>query len=188
MTTWTSKRGMIGALAALILAGCEGSDLGTTLDALSTPRNAALSSVTLSEGGVTILPPQGYCIDRASVQRAFALMARCDALGGEGGTGAPTGILSVSLTDASDESLPTPAEKAEALGLTSVGSQTTEVSFVVFRATGDAPAPGLSEEHWRGLALVGEHMIGLAFFSATGSDAGRALLLETIQRTQRQNG
>ena len=104
MTTWTSKH-LIALGLASVLGACEAMDTGTTLLAGLAPlEDAALPAVPLTQammmrGGVTLVPPSGYCIDPESLSHKFALMARCDNMGAAtGGEGAPAGVLTVSLT------------------------------------------------------------------------------------------
>ncbi|NNE53887.1 MAG: hypothetical protein HKN30_15975 [Sulfitobacter sp.] len=189
MITWIS-RSLLAALALTALSGCEEAPGANTEDGSV----FALQQLQMASGAVTLVPPEGYCIDRRSVRRRFALMARCDVLGLEGaGRGAPLGVIIVSLTPlAADAPLPTPQQNAAALGLSSVSGPVTRETSVVFRAEGAAPAQDLSQEHWRGVARVKEFGLGLAFYRQNDagriSREGRDLLSELIRRTQASSG
>lgn len=194
MTTWTSKL-LIALGLASVLGGCEAMDTGTTLLAgLAPPEDAALPAVPLTQammmrGGVTLVPPAGYCIDPESLSQNFALMARCDNMGAAtGGEGAPAGVLTVSLTrDLLNPVLPTAQEVATAAGVGAPEDARESDTSIVFRAKGVAPSPDLSPTHWRSIAKVGKFTMGAALFGPEGRRAvsaeGASLLEEMISRT-----
>jgi len=72
-----------------------------------------LSSAQMAKGAVTVIPPEGYCVDGAASSDMFALMARCDALGAAPtGATTPRGIITVSLVASSADALPPPSALA----------------------------------------------------------------------------
>jgi hypothetical protein len=194
MNTWNSKP--IAALSIIVLlSACDVTDTGTSLLAnITPPADAALPAVPLTQalmmrGNVTLVPPNGYCIDAESLSQSFALMARCDTLGAAtGGAGAPTGVLTVSLTRSKKNAdLPTPQEVTTATGLGTPENTRTKDSSVVFKTTGSAPSPDLSPEHWRSVSKIGNYIMGAALFGPKDrravSPEGADLLEEMIKRT-----
>lgn len=194
MITWISK-----PLAALTLlsavSACEGTDASNALLAgFSPPSDAALPAPPLLQalmmrGKVTLVPPQGFCIDPDSLTQSFALMARCDTLGADTGTGgAPIGVLTVSFArSAAGATLPTAQEIATAAKLGVPSAVTPADASVVFRTSGAAPSRDLSAQHWRSVAQVGDFTMGAALFGPDGqravSEEGAGMLREMIRRT-----
>jgi hypothetical protein len=192
MNTWTCKSIATG-FALTVLAASDGgqaSDLIGGLGSLNAKPNAeALAQAPMAFGAVTLVPPKGYCIDGESLKPRFALMARCDRLGAENGSGAPVGVITISVTPTRGaDSVPTPAQTADALALTNISASTSNDSSVVFRAEGPSFSPGMSKSHWRGSAVVKNQMLGLALYGPPNGNAvsaeGRTLLSELIKRTQ----
>ena len=176
MTTW-SFRGSVAALALLALTACEEGQGGAFLGGLSTGQTAALSQATMAFGGVTLVPPRGFCIDRNSLKQRFALMARCDRLGAPSAAAdAPLAVITVSFsTVESGAELPTPAHTATALTLTDISAEETTENSVIFRAKGAPPIEGMADKHWRAHARIGDQLMGLALY---GPEAGRAVSRE----------
>lgn len=193
MTTWTCKTS-IAAVALLVLAACEGSQATDLIGGLSSinakPNGDALAQAPMAFGVVTLVPPTGYCIDGESLRPRFALLARCDKLGAEGGGGgAPIGVMTVSVAQARGVgTLPTPTQTAAAFGLRDVSDPVASDTSVIFRAVGNAFGPDMSPDHWRGSALVNGQVIGVALYGRAGSAVvareGRALVAELIKRTE----
>lgn len=185
MTTWTCK-GAFAAFALVSLGACDAlPDLGTLT---ASQPDGALSQANMAFGEVTLVPPNGFCIDRASLKQNFALMAPCEVLGAaQAGAGAPSGILTASFSTAG-ESIPTPAQTAVALKLDAVNDPITQTAGVTYRAIGDTPADGLSATHWRATAVVGSQTMGLALFGRANGRAtsaeGRAILTDLIKSLQ----
>lgn len=193
MTTWTCK-GSLLALALSALSGCEpGQGIGTF--ALRSPAGAVegalpLARARMSNGAIMLVPPSGFCIDRDSTDKDFALLAHCEALGGPvTDPSAPLGVISVSiLSFPSGSALPSILELAKAAGLRQVSQASESPSEVVFHAIGRAPQEGLSEQHWRGAMLLNERMLGVAFYGPSGANAptheGRDLVLSLLTQTR----
>jgi hypothetical protein len=192
MTTWICK-GAVFAGVLLGLGACDGVETAGLLGSLSSimpAENVALSETQMANGALTLVPPDGFCIDKSSLRQSFALMARCDKLGAASlAGGAPVGLITISVTALDPEaSLPTPQELAEASKLTELGAEKSKGNALTFSAKGEPPARGLAESHWRGLARVGDQMISLALFGPEGARAvtieGREILNSLIRRTQ----
>ena len=147
----------------------------------------------MAGGAVTLVPPRGYCIDRRNLSQRFAIMARCDKLGAEGGgAGAPIGILTASFTPATADVLPPPAVTAEALGLQNVTAARSSAEAVFFRAEAAPAIEGMSPVHWRATARVGDQVMGLALYGPGDGpvlgEEGRAMLGEVIAATRPAGG
>ena len=73
MNTWTFK-GLVTTLATcLALAGCDAVD-GLALSGAFD--REPLKTAELADGAITLVPPEGFCIDPRSLKARFALMAR----------------------------------------------------------------------------------------------------------------
>lgn len=191
MTTWTSKTAL--AVAALVaLTAC---DALPALEGLAAPQDAATPSVALSETKManrafTLVPPDGFCIDKATLNQRFALLARCDTLGAaDMGAGAPVALITVSITpQGTTESLPTPEQTADAMKLARVDALKADTDSQTFRAEGSPPASGLDVKHWRGAMRIGGQVASLALFGPKGgravSSEGREILNGLIKRSQ----
>lgn len=193
MTTWTSKS--VAALGMVFMLGaCEDFDADTLLANLTPPTDAALPAAPLTQalmmrGGVTLVPPSGYCIDPDSLTQSFALLARCDTLGAATGpAGAPLGVLTVSIAPLpKDAPLPTPEEIAAAAGASTPTRVRQTSDSVVFKTSGTAPSSDLSAAHWRSAAKIDKYTMGAALFGPEGRRAvsaeGASFLEEMIKRT-----
>ena len=200
MTTWNC-RGTLLAGALLGLSACDDMPLigdavapaigfleqlkvGGAKDAL------ALSQTEMAEGAFTLVPPQGFCIDRNTLRQHFALMARCDTLGAPRlAGGAPLGLITVSVTALEDgANLPGPLEVVEAAQLTHFDSEKSENNAVTFRAEGPAPGADLDRVHWRGLVQINTQLLGIAFYGPEGgrvvTPEGRDVINSLIRKTQ----
>jgi len=178
MITWNSKSLAAGALL-LALAGCENPG-GTG----GTIAGSALTSAKLARGAVTLVPPVGYCVDKRSLRASFAIMARCDTLGGTATYGAPLAVI-------------TAATVASATSAAAGGSQNETIlsrrqleTVTLLRVKGKPPSPNMRDEFWRAVGLVGDQVIGLAIYeAANGADLGELapeLLVQTMHRTREQ--
>jgi hypothetical protein len=184
MSTWTSKAAAAVLTALGLLAGCDEMQTG------GTPRSQALSQADMAGGAVTLVPPQGFCIDRRSVEDRFALMARCDRLGASPATAAaaPVGIIAISLLESEGAGLPRPEDTARAASLTRIAEPVESEGVLVFRATGPVPVGGMDPRHWRGTARIGDFILGTALYGPangrTMTEEGRDITRELIARTQ----
>ncbi len=175
MITWTFK-GLSIALALLTLSACEGGQGSALFDAFPVPMAKAkpLSQTKLGGGAFTLVAPPGFCIDGKSVQRQFAVMARCDVLGAPQAAGhAPLAVITVSvLPSGADKGMPSVSEFAAASGLSKVSDRRIADDQITFRAVGMAPVAGLSKTHWRGARRISDQLVGVALF---GPEDGAAL-------------
>jgi hypothetical protein len=194
MTTWTCK-GPIAALVLLILSACEGGQGAALFNSVSLPSVGGevakpLSQAKLAGGAFTLVAPRGFCIDSKSVQKQFAVMARCDVLGvPEVAVGAPLAFITVSVqTAGTDGGIPTVEHLAAASKLSDISDLQTEKGQLIFRATGTAPVEGVSQNHWRGTTRVGGQIVGVALYGpANGrgiSSEGRHIVADIMSGSQ----
>ncbi|MBM1832745.1 hypothetical protein [Pseudosulfitobacter pseudonitzschiae] len=168
----------------MALAGCDVGGGATS----APPRQAVMAN-----GALTLVAPEGFCIDKRSLKSSFALLARCDTLGDpDGAFGAPLGLITVSLSTAPAGAPPITAQSMEAaLSDGTVLDRRETKDTVLLRVRGTAPArEGLSATYWRGTGQVGSHLVGLAMYGAddsgaTGAEGGQ-LLDRLMQRTRAQ--
>lgn len=194
MNTWICKAALAGAALGLLSACGEGGPSISLLDGLSAggskAEEGALAQTLMANGAFTLVPPQGYCIDRASLKQRFALMARCDTLGAPSqAAGAPLGIITVSVTPAgAEESLPSAAQTADAAKLARVDDENAQNEAIVFRAEGAPPLADLAVSHWRANTRVADQLMGIALYGPEGgraiSNEGREVLRELIAKSR----
>lgn len=186
MITWISKGGA-ALCGLLLLSACDDAD--ALFAGLAQQPQTPTRQATMAGGALTVVPPQGYCIDNRALGQRFALIARCDVISGEGLAAAPLSVITVSLSPAPQGApLPTPAVTASALGLSDVKDTRTKNNRVIFRANGPAPAQALDGRHWRGTALVGGQIMGVALYGPAGQPPigreGRDILADLIAGTK----
>ena len=184
MTTWTFK-GLAAGAILLALAGCDGTGApggsGATTGAVY-----ALPSATLSRGSVTLVPANGFCVDKRSLRARFALLARCDTLGGQGTYGAPLAVITATAIDQS---------RVRSGATASFGADGEVIvdrrqydSVLLLQVKGTPPSPDMRDVFWRAVAQVGDQMIGLAIYEAAGGagigEQAPDLLRQTMRRTQ----
>jgi len=195
MNIWNCKA---AALALTLLAGCEDGTGGAFLDGLNALGNAgpdvALSQARMGSGALNLVPPRGFCIDKRSLKQNFALLARCDKLGvPSAAADAPLGLLTVSLaTVPPGMSLPSANATARALDLERVGAPIDGDGSILFRVSGDAPLADAGPVHWRGTAIIGTQLLGLALYGPENGRAvsaeGRAVLFGLIANSSAASG
>ncbi|MEM6371181.1 MAG: hypothetical protein AAF727_00135 [Pseudomonadota bacterium] len=174
MTTWTSKPLLAGALC-LGLAACAD---------FAGPKGegSALPFAPLARGSVTLVPPFGYCVDKRSLRASFALMARCDTLGGTGAFGAPLALITAATVAKGNA---TTAD--ETLGET-VLVRRDEGSLILLQVDGTPPSSDMRNVFWRAIGQVGDQVIGLALYEPrSGAELGESapeLLAQTMRRTR----
>ncbi|APX13199.1 hypothetical protein [Tateyamaria omphalii] len=185
MSTGISKGVLLGTLL-LGLAACE--DFAG-LNLAGTGQSFALSGANLAGGTVKLMPPPGFCVDRRSVRDSFALMARCDTLGGQQTTDAPLAIITattVAVTGAAQISTSNFDSAAE-----TVLQRADDGPLALVQVTGAPPSTDMRSTYWRGAAQVGNHVLGLAIYEDANSTAldraGQGLLTQTVERTQEQS-
>ncbi|WP_052249571.1 hypothetical protein [Tateyamaria sp. ANG-S1] len=185
MSTGTCKGLLLGA-ALLGLAACEdfaGLDLG------GSGQNFALSNAELSGGAIKLMPPPGFCVDRRSLRDSFALMARCDTLGGRQTAEAPLAIITATTVPAAGAAAISTAQFEGASE--TVLQRSDDGPLALVQVTGGPPSADMRTTYWRGAAQVGNHVLGLAAYENADSAAldlmGQSLLTQTVERTQAQS-
>ncbi|WP_299746383.1 hypothetical protein [uncultured Tateyamaria sp.] len=186
MNTGTSKGLLLGALL-FGLAACEdfaGLNLGG-----ATSENLAISSARLADGTVRLVPPPGFCVDKRSLRQNFALMARCDALGGRLTTDAPLAIITATTVMANG----TTQISTSAFDSTteSVIQRIDDAPLALVQVKGKPPSADMRDTYWRGATRIGDRVIGLTLYQkANQADLGNVapdLLIQTIEQTQEQS-
>lgn len=185
MITWTCKT-LMAASALAAITGCD----GMTSVGLPAAQPTPFAQAQMMSGAVTLVPPHGYCIDSSSLKPRFALMARCDALDEEAGTGgAAIGVITASLSKLPEGgTLPAAQDIAELATLTNLRDAQQSKDRISFRADGPAPGSGYSKTQWRSVAIIGKIIIGLTLRGPEDGRAlsteGREMLNEMITRTR----
>ena len=145
------------------------------------------ASAELGQGGVTLVPPTGFCIDKRSLRASFALIARCDTLGGTGASGAPLAVITATTVMATGA--PGPDDLGN--GQETVLSRTDTDALSLIQVRGTPPSPDMADVFWRGAGQIGEQVLGLAIYEgAQGGQLGRLapeLLVQTMERTLDQS-
>ncbi|WP_415404867.1 hypothetical protein [Tateyamaria sp. SN3-11] len=178
MTTWTCK-GLLAGAACLALAGCD------DFPGLAPSASQALTSAQL--GRVMLVPPTGYCVDKRSLRQSFALMARCDTLGGDASGGAPLALITATTAPAVG------GVRADDLGngQETVLSRSDTDTLSLIQVRGTPPNARLRDVYWRAAGRVGDQVVGLAIYEAAqGANLGTLapdMLKQTMQRTQDQS-
>lgn len=181
MTTWTCK-GLFAGAICLVLAGCD--DLGGLQPGQpEASAEDALKVATLARGAVTIVPPAGFCVDKRSLRTAFALMARCDILGGVSEFGTPVALITAAIV---------PQSAYDTSGSDSSGEKILKrrqyENVTIFQVEGTPPSAEMRTVFWRAVADVGDHVIGLAIYEASdGAELGERapdLLSQTLRQTR----
>lgn len=198
MSTWTCRVAAL-LLAALTLAGCDeatglpfAGEFGAQSDE---DAHARMAQVRLGAGEIVLAAPEGYCFDRRSVRRSgsegFAMMARCDTLGVRGFFGTqPLAIVTVTTAPwTPGDKLPTTADIARSAGSAKVLDTARGEGLVLARLPdGPKPLDDVSSTHWRGVFLVGRHMVAVGLYAPEGSRAlgrdGARLLTGLSARTR----
>lgn len=194
MSIWICSRSGFAITLALALSACSGGEglgfLGGSdeaAEAAETRPNVALLSAQMGRGAITLTPPDGFCIDKRELRQDFAVLARCDSLGGRGGAqDAPLGLITVAVAekvDALDTQSAAPSLAPEG---SAVLSSDTIDGLAVLHLSGDTP-DGTDDKHWRGLVQIGGQVLSLGAYGPDGgrlaeSDGG-ALLAVLAQRT-----
>ncbi|MEM6758950.1 MAG: hypothetical protein AAF601_05675 [Pseudomonadota bacterium] len=180
MNTWISS---VCFVMACFLAGCSGD--------LLTPRGASdgVQSASLSDGAVLLAAPNGFCVDPSSIERGFALMARCDTLGATGSGRAPLALITATTLAISSEALP---EQEVLIGSNErVVNRQTRDALALVQVQGAPPDPSFDDTFWRGRGQVGDQILGLAIYTPKGAASlgrqGPAILAQIMRRTLAQS-
>lgn len=185
MTTWTCK-GLFAGAALVALAGCDdiaGSLAGGTTGPAPATADNALRVAALGGGAVTLVPPTGFCVDKRSLRKEFALMARCDILGGVTEFGTPVALITAAIVPQAAHD----ADRRGSAGETLLEERTYD-THSVFQLDGTPPNAELRDVYWRAVGTVGEQVIGLALYEPKGGaelgERAPDLLSQTVRRTQ----
>lgn len=196
MNTWISKASALMG-CALLLAGCEPASgtggfgfLQSGSGGLFSPA-APVRSTVLADGNVTLVAPDGYCIDARSQRATFALMARCDRLGEEdaNATAEPVALITATLTPAGEDVTLDAADIVPA-GFDVVDRLQRDTRVVV-RVVGTPPEKSFHKDHWRGAAEVNGYVLGLALYTDAEMPPlgpyGRLMLDQSLSASQTQS-
>lgn len=180
---------VVAALALPVLAGCDeqGAAFFGELGGDGPPprRNTALSTAQLAQGAVPLVPPDGFCIDKRGLRQDFALLARCDSLGGKrGDVDAPLGFIAVSVTR-----LTAPFSGSSVVALPGPDTATLatqqEGPATILHLKGPTPS-GTDPQHWKGLLPLSGHVVAFTAYGPPGGRMARkeggAVLAELAQR------
>ena len=190
MNTGICKAACLGLMVATLSACTEGAELGflQTKQGASASGPAPLTQAQMMRGAVTLVPPSGYCIDPRSLKQNFALLARCDTLGGKNGAlDAPLGVMTVSLAASIGPALSL-SSVAQAADATSLGERFDVKGVELARATATSPKGDLSKNHWRAVTQINRTDLSIALFAPAQSPAlsneGRSMIRSMINATQ----
>ena len=193
MNIWTCKRSCFSLVLVLMLPSCSGGgfalpsfDFG--LGGGEFRRNVALVSAEMAEGQVKLVPPDGFCIDKRGLQQNFAVLARCDSLGGRGGAqDAMLGMITVAVT---------PEEGDVVLGefiadiVPANAEQLSDIAgdeMALVQLRGDVPS-GADSTHWRGVTRASGHLLSVAAYAPMdgefAGEAARNSLQQMASRTR----
>lgn len=179
MNIWICKA---FGLAVLALSACSTAPPEAGEDDLAPP----LTSAKMMRG-VAVQAPDGFCFDRSSLARQFALLARCDTLGMRG-TRLDTPVAVITMTIAKGEGGDLPAPDALIAENETLLETDNRDLLQLMKIDGVSPHDGLSGRHWRGVGQIGDSLVmGLAIYpSDTGEGLGSQgpqLLEQAFTRT-----
>mgnify|MGYP001627825232 CR=1 FL=1 len=183
--------------SAALLSGCASLPLpgtGNSLAFSAPPQAAQHSRAGFARGGIVLVPPKGFCIDRSGIRRTgsdgFAMMARCDAFGVRGFFGNRSPAVITATIGAQPEGAPVPAvaDLTRLAGAENVREQRSDLLLPLVRLEGAAGAlPGAAPVHWRGALVLDGHLLSVALYAPEGSagleDQGAMLLNDLARRT-----
>ncbi|MEL7091233.1 MAG: hypothetical protein AAFN94_05820 [Pseudomonadota bacterium] len=176
MNTWISSACLV---AACLVAGCDVDLLG------SGGASDGLQSAPLSDGAVMLAAPNGFCVDPRSIERRFALMARCDTLGAAGAGGAPLALITATTVAVAEDATLDEVELSS--DEERVVRRETRDALTLVQVQGTPPDPSFDDTFWRGRGVVGDQVLGLAIYTPKGADEigtqGASLLVQTMRRT-----
>lgn len=179
-------KGLLLGLTACVLSACsQGLTFGPLQEIGS--KSPPLTKARMASGAVTLAPPSGFCIDPSSLTQNFALMARCDVLGGKNGAlDAPLGLITVSIA----QNTGTPIDAA---GLASASNATvvkalSDETVDMVRAETATPPDGLAQTHIRATAQIDGYDLSLALYapehSAAQGSRGVRMITELVNLSQ----
>jgi hypothetical protein len=172
MSIWTFDRGLVLA-AGLALAACvPASEMGFLSTTPPQP-DSALRAAVMGDGAIALTAPPGYCIDAGSMKPGFALIARCDTLGGAGRTAnVPLALITATVvTQKAGTPAPRAADLVSVLDNAQVLQAKDQKGVALVQSRGETGLQGFSDTHWRGAFLVNDVMVGLALYAPVDSKA-----------------
>lgn len=201
MSIWTSKRTRKGTFligACLLLSACLG---------------LAPQAITVSRGDVTILGPEGYCVDqgasRDAEDGAFVLLASCAAITGSAQSPTPRvpGVLMVTVGPPEGDRVDTRGfgpffrSAAGRAALSQSGQADTVrvlstrrsngVFYLHARDRSEGLHDAVRDEYWRALFDIKGRLVSASVFGTDArpfsSDAGQHLLAEFVARIRAVN-
>ena len=193
MTTWISSRVFCIAVLGFVLTGCGntgngpfglfsgGSERSNSADDTAASRvDQSLAQATLASGALALVPPDGFCVDKRGLRDNFAVLARCDSLGGTGSVlEAPLGMILVSTTPTTED-VPVGRLLPQTLGPeVQVLERFGEDDLALAHVLGGAPS-GVDPVYWRGMTQVNGHLVSFSAFAPRGgalatAEGGRVL-------------
>lgn len=170
MNTWTFRAAAVALLfgAATFWSSAHLAVWLATADPDARP-DVSLPEARLADGALAVVPPDGFCLDRRMLADDFAVLARCDSLGGRvPETPPPLGLLTVSVMAAEAvEALSDLVVMALPAGSAVQARRETE-GLALVQVAG-APVPrGADQLHWRGLGQIGPHLVSVAAYAPDG--------------------
>lgn len=191
MNTGICKSLLLGL--AVVLTGCSESDaLGFLQDGIvpGIAKTAKpFAQVGMAQGALTLVPPEGFCIDPKSVTQNFAIMARCDVLGDRSSAqDAPLGVVTISLARSAGTGAVSASTLSGGVADGRVLAQETLGGVTYLHMEADAPSDGLSDIHWRAVDQIKGYDVALALYAPDGSAAlggdGPRILRSLLERTK----
>lgn len=193
MNIWTSKAGY-AALTAILIAGCATDGASPALafgDAgvggFLAPR-APQEQAEMLGGAITLIPPDGFCVDARSRRSDFAMMARCDVLGAEltSQIAVPLAIMTASVAPISSD---TEFQAVVLQDRTQRVLDRYDVDGMYLTRFSDTPPDEtLSRDFWRGVTRIGDTMVSIGLYSSVNAPAlgpyGRVMLEESLTFTR----
>lgn len=194
MNIWICKRPLLALCLLILTAGCSDGTDGFTLlqggkggglipaSRGETRPNVALVSADMVQGGIRLVPPAGFCIDKRTLRQNFAVLARCDSLGGRGGAqDAPLGLITVSVTPSVETLSVGDAFSSMYPDGTRVLDRTDTEMLALAQVSGPTP-DGTSATHWRGLTQIGTYLVSILGYGAddsamAGAEGGRLIAI-----------
>ena len=140
------------------------------------PGRLGPKTVSLAGGKVIVVPPRGYCIDKASLRNGFGsgfvLIAACNSLSGEySGADAEPVVMTVQvqpgfLQKEAPDAAALAAAMAPVKALRKVDGD--GISMVQFASGGNAELPKSDPKHWRAAMMINRYLVGIALYAPAG--------------------
>ena len=183
MTTWSCKPVLLALVLGLGLSACaEQIENRFSLiprlggDTPEEPKrpDVALARANLVGGALSLVPPEGYCVDKRGLRDDFAIVARCDSLGSETTDfDASLGLILVSATAVSGDPDVEALLPATFSADVDVLEQFAQDNLALSHLNGGAPE-GVDPIHWRGLIHMHGHLISLTAYAPEGGSLATA--------------